>query len=938
MSKFILSVDHQSFIDDLGLNKDSLGVEEVLVTPDLNATYESITEEGNEENVKQEQSESFINSAVIDEDSNCDNLMIDVKEELHAAQCGDQTENRQENFKHPPSSVEVGDKEDRVDFSNLLRESGGTGDFVSSIDNSLSSLLDQIKNEEEISSAAQEVKPLPVSNPPVLKVRSLEHLVDKNLAQQPHTPISKDVKGEPSKRIAISEPMIATPIPPGTRLVASNIQHKTTAETPLPAGVYKIKKGSQEYVLVVKRAQNNTVVSSETVQAAVNNQGSATHNVLEGSLTSTGWKFNDSNEAQNQHGLSSIINLTQAGQAIASVSDANTVSSSGSNVATQSGKYVGRINNIARLPITSQQTDEKGRRIIRIKAGALQPIQQKLVQGSGQAVLKAVSAPVPSTPTTTGVATVKPCSMGVTQGTEFTPSAAYKPNTGMAANEGDNAVDISKKDAASPMQSIGTFVLPKSCIPVGWRRHAVRTLNKETGKAAISSILRPDKNVVLSNREELENYVKSHNLPPIDPAVFDFRLNTEAGTPAVKSSARQIVNNVQDIADEQRDCQNAHNQLNPELPKGTTAVSFTNDKNTGSSAPSFQKLELRKMKVGNKVVLAPTIPGSKAVLSPTNPGSKVVLAPTIPGSKVVLAPTIPGNKVMVAPTIPGSKVVLAPTIPGKKVVLAASIHDSRMIVASTAAAAAVNTAPLTTTIATSHNVNDRSPQMPDSSRTAAELQGIQHSNVIEHDSSHVNGEATEDKDDVKEIDLDDQNSNQEGGAQHVESDRAAESQGSIPTTVAAAEHRDVKEIDLDDWNSNSEGEAELVEPVTVAESLESNSAATAGPVPNDEELSDDCSDLVIDEAEVVEENQPEVVHDESDPIGDERPDSVDHNFDLNDADAKGEVTEAHENTKDVVDDKEFTEMEQDRDDSLPSPDQNPCNLNLTCEEHLEDEN
>ena len=72
-------MDHKSFIDDLGLDKDSLGVEEVLVTPDLNATYESITEEGNDEIIKQEETQSLNSSALIDEDSNCDNLVIDVK-------------------------------------------------------------------------------------------------------------------------------------------------------------------------------------------------------------------------------------------------------------------------------------------------------------------------------------------------------------------------------------------------------------------------------------------------------------------------------------------------------------------------------------------------------------------------------------------------------------------------------------------------------------------------------------------------------------------------------------------------------------------------------------------------------------------------------------------------------------------------------------------
>ena len=136
---------------------------------------------------------------------------------------------------------------------------------------------------------------------------------------------------------------------------------------------------------------------------------------------------------------------------------------------------------------------------------------------------------------------------------------------------------------------------------------------QETGKAAISSILRPDKSVILSNKEELENYVRSHNLPPIDLRVFDFKLNTEAETPAAKSPARQIMNNAQEISDKHKECLNAHDQLNPDLQKETTG----NAKDTVSSVPSFQKLELRKMKIGNKVVLAPTIPGKRVILAPT---------------------------------------------------------------------------------------------------------------------------------------------------------------------------------------------------------------------------------------------------------------------------------------------------------------------------------
>ena len=215
---------------------------------------------------------------------------------------------------------------------------------------------------------------------------------------------------------------------------------------------------------------------------------------------------------------------------------------------------------------------------------------------------------------------------------------------------------------------------------------------------------------------------------------------------------------------------------------------------------------------------------------------------------------------------------------------------------------------------------------------AGDLQVIQQSNVIKHDSGHVNGEATVDQDDLQEIDHNDQNPNNEGGSEHVEVVTAARSPESIPAT--AERLNGGKEIDLDHQNSSNEGEAEDAEPAPASESQDKEpDPSAAGQVLNDQELSDDSTgDLVIDDAEAIEENLSEVDHQQCDPASDERPESVDPN----DVESKGEVSEVHENAKDVIDDGELVEVERAGDDTSPSPDQNPCNLNLTCEEHMEE--
>lgn len=44
-AKLLISMDRKSYTEDLGIDRSGEDTEEVLVTPDLTATYESITDE-----------------------------------------------------------------------------------------------------------------------------------------------------------------------------------------------------------------------------------------------------------------------------------------------------------------------------------------------------------------------------------------------------------------------------------------------------------------------------------------------------------------------------------------------------------------------------------------------------------------------------------------------------------------------------------------------------------------------------------------------------------------------------------------------------------------------------------------------------------------------------------------------------------------------------
>ena len=221
------------------------------------------------------------------------------------------------------STVHGEDISDPASASVSITSGDDAEDCIGSINNRLSSLLDKIKDEagevdtDDISTKADaEDKTTkvaedtsikvesaqPVAAKPFLKIRSVDHLVDKTKLNRMSCSPKKSMVGSSWNTVedlpvksesALEEkvPIVATPIPPGTRLIASNIKHTTTKETPLPPGVYKMKKGDDEYVMVVKKDVHSAHPKSETLASQNSSKGL---NGLEGSLTNTGWRFNNS--------------------------------------------------------------------------------------------------------------------------------------------------------------------------------------------------------------------------------------------------------------------------------------------------------------------------------------------------------------------------------------------------------------------------------------------------------------------------------------------------------------------------------------------------------------------------------------------------------------------------------------------------------------------
>ena len=213
------------------------------------------------------------------------------------------------------NSINIQEKEN-TESDSLVNEDANN--CVDSINNSLSSLLERIEVEEDKSNtntteAANSNNVLITSKPqnasdeikseikPLLKIKPVDHLVDKTRLNRASSSPEKsmaesswntvqDLQFSPVNKKDLT---LATPIPPGTRLLASTIKHTTTAQSPLPPGVYKIKKGNEEFVMVVKK-DNEALEASQNKLATNISTQAQNINPMQGTLTSTGWRFNDS--------------------------------------------------------------------------------------------------------------------------------------------------------------------------------------------------------------------------------------------------------------------------------------------------------------------------------------------------------------------------------------------------------------------------------------------------------------------------------------------------------------------------------------------------------------------------------------------------------------------------------------------------------------------
>ncbi len=213
------------------------------------------------------------------------------------------------------NSINIQEKEN-TESDSLVNEDANN--CVDSINNSLSSLLERIEVEEDKSNtntteAANSNNVLITSKPqnasdeikseikPLLKIKPVDHLVDKTRLNRASSSPEKsmaesswntvqDLQFSPVNKKDLT---LATPIPPGTRLLASTIKHTTTAQSPLPPGVYKIKKGNEEFVMVVKKDNEALEASQNKLATNISTQAQNV-NPMQGTLTSTGWRFNDS--------------------------------------------------------------------------------------------------------------------------------------------------------------------------------------------------------------------------------------------------------------------------------------------------------------------------------------------------------------------------------------------------------------------------------------------------------------------------------------------------------------------------------------------------------------------------------------------------------------------------------------------------------------------
>ena len=182
-------------------------------------------------------------------------------------------------------------------MSNLLEKIEGEEDNSTNTIEAATS--NNVSNTSEPDKASDEIKP---EIKPLLKIKPVDHLVDKtrlnrasnspekSMAESSWNIVQDPLQQSPGNRKDVT---YATPIPPGTRLLASTIKHTTTAETPLPPGVYKIKKGSEEFVMVVKKDNEALEASQNKLTTNISTQAQ-NMNLMQGTLTSTGWRFNDS--------------------------------------------------------------------------------------------------------------------------------------------------------------------------------------------------------------------------------------------------------------------------------------------------------------------------------------------------------------------------------------------------------------------------------------------------------------------------------------------------------------------------------------------------------------------------------------------------------------------------------------------------------------------